>query len=124
MKFRIARHTTDIDAIEQFYVEFLGLERLGEFQGHDGYDGIFIGLPDHDWHLEFTVSDHAPDHKPDDDDLLVFYSRNTVEHQAILERAKNKGGKPVSSRNPYWEKKGQTFQDPDGFKVVIIQPSH
>ena len=123
MKLRIARHTTNIDVIQQFYVQFLGLERLGEFHGHDGYDGIFIGHSDLDWHLEFTVSDHAPDHKPDDDDLLVFYIEDKNEFNSIVSRGIDLQFDKLNTRNPYWDLKGNTYEDPDGFRVVIVEPA-
>jgi len=27
--------------------------------------------------------------------------------------------KPVKPFNPYWDKKGRTFEDPDGYRVVL-----
>lgn len=123
MHLRVARHTTNIEKIKKFYVEFLGLEILGEFQGHDRYDGIFIGLPQKNWHLEFTMSDHTPEHKPDEDDLLVFYSQDQTEFDTIIFRAAEMGYTDLVARNPYWNSKGKTYQDPDGFRVVIARPS-
>ena len=43
MKLRVARHTNDLDKIEAFYINILGFERLGGFQNHNNYDGVFIG---------------------------------------------------------------------------------
>ena len=43
MKFRSARHTTNLKAITHFYHELLGLDIIGLFEGHDAYDGIFFG---------------------------------------------------------------------------------
>ena len=74
MKFRIARHTTDLNRIIDFYGRILGLKVLGEFKDHHSYSGVFLGIPGESWHLEFTLSDAAPVHQPDDDDLLVFYA--------------------------------------------------
>ncbi|MBO1582816.1 VOC family protein [Bacillus bingmayongensis] len=36
------------------YEEGLGLKRIGEFHNHEGYDGVMFGLPDAEYHLEFT----------------------------------------------------------------------
>lgn len=83
MKLRVARHTTDLNAITHFYTEMLGLQVLGEFTGHDGYDGVFLGLPDTGWHLEFTVSSEKPIHQPDEDDLLVFYPETTTDYKQL-----------------------------------------
>lgn len=51
---RIARPTDRLEAVTAFYVDGLGLPRLGGFEGHDGYDGVFIGLPGTPYHLELT----------------------------------------------------------------------
>lgn len=118
-KFRVARHTAQPEAIYSFYGDTLGLHQLGEFKDHAGYDGFFLGLPDSDWHLEFTTTEEAPNHTPDDDDLLVFYLSSAEKYQILLQRFKAYGHFPVKPKNPYWEANGTTFADPDGFRIVI-----
>lgn len=60
MNFRYARHTRDLNKIERFYTEVVGLENLGGFKNHSGYDGLFLGHRNTSWHLEFTVSEDLP----------------------------------------------------------------
>src|ERR1700761_3707862 len=86
MKFRAARHTNDLGPVVSFYRDILGLEVIGEFKGHDGYDGVFLGDKDAGWHLEFTVSGDAPDHHFDEDDLLAFYPTTNEEYDAIKQK--------------------------------------
>ena len=119
MRFRIARHTTDLNRIIDFYGRILGLKVLGEFKNHENYDGVFLGIPGIGWHLEFTASDTPPDHKPDDDDLLVFYAASLEEFAAIKKKFVLNRVKHVTPKNPYWAKNGITFEDPDGFRVVV-----
>lgn len=119
MKFRIARHTKDLNRIIDFYGRILGLKLLGEFKNHQNYNGIFLGIPGENWHLEFTVSDTIPAHHPDDDDLLVFYATSLAEFAAIKKRFIINNVKPAKPKNPYWENNGITFEDPDGFRIVI-----
>lgn len=119
MKFRTARHTTELNRIIDFYGRVLGLKVLGEFRDHQNYDGVFLGIPGESWHLEFTVSADAPAHSPDDDDLLVFYAESLEEFNKIKERFIANKVKHVSPKNPYWERNGITFEDPDGFRIVI-----
>lgn len=119
MKFRIARHTTDLNRIIDFYGRILGLKVLGDFKDHHGYNGVFIGIPGQTWHLEFTVSDTQPVHQPDDDDLFVFYASSLEEFAAMKTRFVKNKIKQVKPLNPYWEKNGITFEDPDGYRVVI-----
>jgi len=119
MKFRIARHAKDLNRIIDFYGRVLGLKVLAQFKAHNKYDGVFLGMPGADWHLEFTVSDDSPNHIPDEDDLLVFYAETVAEFKAIKEKFVAEKIKPVPPKNPYWEKNGITFEDPEGFRIVI-----
>ena len=119
MKCRIARHTKDLNRIIDFYGRVLGLKILGEFKNHQNYDGFLLGIPGYDWHLEFTISDTLPYHYPDDDDLLVFYAETVDEFNIIKEKFIANKIKPVYPKNPYWQKNGITFEDPDGYRIVI-----
>ncbi|SCY11203.1 VOC family protein [Flavobacterium caeni] len=119
MKLRVARHTAHIQPLIDFYCGLLDLEILGEFHDHDGYDGVFIGNRGQDWHLEFTVSDEAPVHQPDHDDLLVFYAESEAEFHHLTEQFHNRNIPEVEANNPYWREKGKTYTDPDGFRIVI-----
>jgi len=119
MKFRIARHTKDLNRIIDFYGRILGLQVLGEFRDHYDYNGVFMGLPGAGWHLEFTTSTTPPEHQSDDDDLLVFYATSLPEFTAIKKRFVDNKVRHVKPKNPYWEKNGITFEDPDGYRIVI-----
>ena len=119
MKFRIARHTTDLQAIIGFYCGVLDLELLDEFHNHDNYDGIFIGNRDADWHLEFTISDVKPQHYPDPDDLLVFYPQSEASFDHIISKFRLNKIQELEPKNPYWKIHGKTYSDPDGFRIVI-----
>jgi catechol 2,3-dioxygenase-like lactoylglutathione lyase family enzyme len=121
MKLRIARHTEDLQKMISFYTEHIGLEVLGSFQDHDGYDGVFIGSKENDWHLEFTRSKEAPHHDSDEDDLLVFYSKNDKEYDAIIERLSTQSTPQFLPKNPYWKTNASCYLDPDGFRVIIAK---
>ena len=121
MQLRIARDTNKIEEIKIFYNTILNLEILGEFQKHDGYDGIFIGKPTFDWHLEFTTTHEDFDHQFDEDDCLVFYPTTQQEYDEIIERIELHQIELINSKNPYWNENGISFLDSDGF-VVIVSP--
>jgi catechol 2,3-dioxygenase-like lactoylglutathione lyase family enzyme len=124
MKFRHARHCHSLPEMIRFYRDGLGLLVLGTFEGHDGYDGVFLGPEAGDWHLEFTVSDAPAQHCPDPDDLLVFYVNSRPEMEQWAARIEKTGGKPVEPANPYWKKQGVTFEDPEGYRVVVaLEPN-
>ena len=119
MKFRYARHTNNLDTLINFYQNIIGLEKLGGFKDHNNYDGVFLGFPNQDWHIEFTYSIDKPNHHPDRDDLIVFYLDSDEEIQTIINKAKQAAILPVTSQNPYWNEKGIELTDPDGFGVIL-----
>lgn len=119
MKLRVARHTNNLEAIEQFYCKIIGLENIGGFQNHNGYDGLFLGKRGLDWHLEFTQSDVAAVHSPDDDDLLVFYVTSERELHNFKRLLAVKRIKEEEPKNPYWKSNSILIKDPDGFGVMI-----
>ena len=95
------------------------MEELGGFENHSNYNGVFLGLSNLDWHLEFTESSDKANHTPDDDDLIVFYLNSTEELNEITKAAEKFGIVSVRSKNPYWQTNGIELKDPDGFGVVL-----
>jgi catechol 2,3-dioxygenase-like lactoylglutathione lyase family enzyme len=118
MKFRYARHTNNFKALTSFYTNVIGLEVLASFENHDNYNGVFLGKPNMDWHIEFTESDEKADHHPDEDDLLVFYL-SEEELEKVKANIEKCNLTIVKSKNPYWQKHGIEIKDPDGFGVVL-----
>ena len=51
---RVARPSDDLDALLPFYRDGLGLQVLGHFEDHAGFDGIMLGHPGVPWYFEFT----------------------------------------------------------------------
>lgn len=119
MTFRFARHTNNLEQLKAFYINTLGLELLGSFENHDGYDGIFIGKPNENWHLEFTQTSEKVNHKFDEDDILVFYPKTKAEYFSILEKFTEHNISFVEPKNPYWKENGKMILDPDGFRIII-----
>ena len=93
---------------------------LFQFEDHDGFDGIILGRPGMPYHFEFTRKrNHAAGRAPTADNLLVFYLADRMEWVAAVDRMKGAGFAPVASFNPYWDIRGVTFEDPDGYRVVL-----
>jgi catechol 2,3-dioxygenase-like lactoylglutathione lyase family enzyme len=117
MHVRVARHTDRLDELVSFYRDGIGLPEIGRFQDHDGYDGVFLELPGTKAHLELTTGgEHgAPDPHPES--LLVLYLDS---EEAVAAIAARLGSEPVEPANPYWAQHGVTFEDPDGFRVVLV----
>ena len=119
---RIARPTNDIEAALRFYRDGLGLELLGAFEGHEGFDGLMLGKPGAPWHLEFTREEGgtAP-RSPGPESLLVLYLPDRAEYEGALARMRAHGFSPAPSHNPYWDRCGRTFEDFEGYRVVLCQ---
>ena len=113
----MARHTERLEAVLAFYRDGLGLPELGRFREHDGYDGVFLGLPGTAAHLEFTAGGAEAPPAPHPESLLVLYVGDVEALEAITTRL---GRAPVAPANPYWAEHGRTFEDPDGFRVVLV----
>ena len=117
---RVARSTDRMAEIVAFYVEGLGLERLAAFEDHAGFDGVVLGIRQAPYHLEFTRRrGHASRATPNPESLLIFYLPDRDAWQAAVARLRDRGSEPVVSQNPYWDRDGLTFADPDGFRVVL-----
>lgn len=119
MKFRYARHSTNLDRIIAFYTEVVGLKKLGSFENHSDYNGVFLGFENSDWHLEFTVSQDKPKSSFDEDDALVFYL-SSMEELALKQNFLQQNGiELIKPKNPYWEENGIMIQDPDGYRIIF-----
>ena len=117
MHLRVARHTDRLEEVVAFYRDGLGLPEIGRFRDHDGYDGVFLDIPGTGAHLELTAGGRHGAPTPHPESLLVVYVGDDAGLQAIAARM---GTEPTTSANPYWAAHGLTFEDPDGFRVVLV----
>ena len=121
---RIARPSDDLDALLAFYRDGLGLELMFRFEDHQGFDGMMLGRAGSAYHFEFTRSKgHLAGKAPTQDNLIVFYIADELRWRDAIERMRNAGFAPVASFNPYWDRQGRTFEDPDGYRVVLQRGS-
>jgi catechol 2,3-dioxygenase-like lactoylglutathione lyase family enzyme len=120
MEVRVARPTDKLPEVVAFYRDALGLPVIGQFEGHAGYSGVMLGLPGSSCHLEFTHFEHgSPCPAPTKDNLLVLYLPDSQMYEAAVTRMKAHGHGPVEPENPYWKEQSVTFEDPDGWRVVL-----
>mmetsp|Transcript_28568 Transcript_28568/g.48287 ORF Transcript_28568/g.48287 Transcript_28568/m.48287 type:complete len:131 (+) Transcript_28568:19-411(+) len=117
---RIARPVTDLGTTQKRYCDGLNMQVLGEFRDHQGFDGVMLGSPSMQYHFEFTQCRHhkiAP--SPTQEDLVVFYEPDGAQWEEKCIRMLAAGFNQVDSFNPYWDVNGKTFQDNDGYRVVL-----
>jgi ribosomal protein S18 acetylase RimI-like enzyme len=114
---RVAHPVRDLDRSAAFYRDVLELPARGGFTGHDGYSGAVFALPG-GGELELTVGPVEP--RPGtDDDLLVLYAGTWADVQRVADELTVAGAPVVRPANPYWDRWGRTFLDPDGYAVVV-----
>jgi catechol 2,3-dioxygenase-like lactoylglutathione lyase family enzyme len=117
---RVARPTDDLTPLIAFYRDGLGLNILYQFEGHDGFDGVMLGKAGVPYHLEFTRSaSHRAGRAPSQEHLLVLYLPESDDWNAAVSQMRAAGFEPVASFNPYWDRQGVTFEDPDGYRLVL-----
>jgi catechol 2,3-dioxygenase-like lactoylglutathione lyase family enzyme len=114
---RVAHAVRDLPTSTSFYRDVLGLPVVGGFTGHDGYDGVFLALPG-GGELELTRGPGLPG-AGGEDDLLVLYLRTWREVAVIRRRLADAGVRRIASANPYWNRWGRMFLDPDGHRIVV-----
>lgn len=120
--FRAARPTNDLTAMRRFYVDGAGCVELGRFEDHAGFDGLILGATGETWQLELVVergvvAPRAPTHEH----LLVFYVEDAAALETRVAALRAVGAREVTPHNPYWAAHGVTFEDPDGYHVVIAR---
>lgn len=117
---RIARPVTDLAASQAMYCRGLGLRLIGSFEDHEGFDGVMLGTAGASYHFEFT---HRRSHPvvpaPTAEDLLVLYLPSSPEWHEACANMLAAGFKRVASFNPYWDVRGRTYEDRDGYRLVL-----
>jgi hypothetical protein len=117
---RIARPVSDLQRAVRMYSYGLSLKQIASFEDHHGFDGAMLGEPDGHFHLELTYCRHHPvNPNPTPEDLLVFYLPEQKDWRRRCELLHEAGFSEVPSFNPYWAQLGCTFQDLDGYRLVI-----
>jgi len=102
------------------YSAGLGFSILASFADHDGFDGVILGHASQPYHLEFTSRrGEQGSHTATPEHLLVFYLFRTDEWRTACARMLAAGFREVSSSNPYWDVAGTTFEDIEGYRVVL-----
>lgn len=122
---RIARPVRDLEASLRFYCDGLGFELLARFADHAGFSGVILGKPQAPYHFEFTTAAHLTEPLPTShaDDLIVFYLPDGTDCTTAQAQLEAQGHRATPSLNPWWDEGGRTYQDPDGYRVVLTRRS-
>lgn len=119
VQLRIARATRRLAEMTRFYRDGLALEITDQFEDHDGYSGVVFALG---VGVELELTRHTSGRigaAPDGDDLLVLYLPSAAAIALARNRLESSGYASVAPLNPYWRGWAATFEDPDGWRVVL-----
>jgi catechol 2,3-dioxygenase-like lactoylglutathione lyase family enzyme len=122
MHLRIARPVADLGRSVAMYCAALDLREIGRFENHEGFDGVMLSLAEvgAGYHFEFTFCrSHPVAPTPTPEDLWVFYVEPAEAWERRCHALLNAGFREVRSFNPYWSQLGRSFEDLDGYRVVI-----
>lgn len=118
---RVARRCADPFALAAQYRGGFGLIELGRFSGHDGHDGVMLGWPAADWHIELVRAPEPRRHAPDSEDALVVYEPAVDAWQTRIDALDRAGFTRVRADNPYWQRHGASFDDAEGFRWIVAR---
>ena len=117
---RIARPVSDLSRAVTMYCQGLGLRRIGSFEDHEGFDGVMLGIPGASYHFELTrCRSHPVTATPTPEDLAVFFVPDPFDWKRSCENMLAAGFQRVQTFNPDWDRRGRTFEDFDGYRIVL-----
>ena len=115
---RVVRWSARYEETVTFYRDAIGLPVLETFYDSYGLDGIILGLPGCQVHLEIVRAGQAP-YPGGGLDQLVFYLPDAAAREQMRARLAAAGARPVPQIGCWQANGGVTYQDPNGREVVF-----
>jgi catechol 2,3-dioxygenase-like lactoylglutathione lyase family enzyme len=119
-KLGIVRQTNKLEEVVKFYRDGLGLAELHRLENQGRVDGVILGLPGAPCYLEFTdAHGHLVRRAASADNGFVVCLSNEGEWTEAVARMGKSGYNVVPASNPFCSQHELTFEDPDGYRVVL-----
>ena len=119
---RIAPPVSDLGRSVTLYLHRSGLVTDGQLEGHESLNGVTLAHPNCAYYFEVTFCHTRPAAPaPTADDLCVFNFPELNQCRKAGDRMLEAGSGEVAPFNPYWRKNGCTFEDHDGYRLVLEQ---
>jgi len=118
---RIAKPVRDLPRTTAMYCRGLGLRVVGSFENHDGFDGV---MPGRGFELPLRVHPLSHSSCRASSALKTWWFctyRRQPSGKLPAPGCWTLGFKQVASFQSYWETQGRTFEDPDGYRIVLQQ---
>ncbi len=117
---RVVRPTDNLATIVPMYVGGLGFTVLAQFTDHEGFDGAILGHPQQPVPLRVHRAAWSPrGHGADQGQSPGLLPAGRQRVGDTLHADARAGFRAVPSNNPYWDRQGRTFEDVDGYRVVL-----
>jgi catechol 2,3-dioxygenase-like lactoylglutathione lyase family enzyme len=113
------RPTRDMARLLRFYRDLLGLPVLYQFGDEADPGGAMLGLPGASHHIELLAVTDGACAPPSKHNIMVLHIPDRAERDAIADRLRAAGHVETRPANPWWNERGITFDDPDGWPVVL-----
>ena len=118
----LQRKTDKLEDVERFYTDGIGLPAERKASGVEDTARFRAWPLGKEVQLEFVQGGDSRDQP--DGPVVALHLAHRGATQEIVERLGKMGFAPVPSPPPYDAGGATTFVDPDGWRVVLVGPSH
>lgn len=117
----LSRPTNKFSEVISFYKDGMGMQILGGFDNRNGFDGLYLGFPESHYFLEVTTNKNKESITLNEkSDYLVFYVSDLNKLSLMELKLNVLGYFSIKVSDTYWANKGVVFEDPDGWKIVLV----
>lgn len=104
------------------YCRGLGVQILARFENHAGFDGVIVGFPGSNYHFEFTrCRTHPIMASPTPEGFVRILRAGSGAVESAVRQYAGRGIQIIVLVQSYWDQRGRTYEDEDGYRMVVQQ---